>query len=144
MKSAVHDCKEELKEVKLRATPARLGVLDVLEHADRPVDVSTIIQLLTKQKLTVDDVTVFRILHAFTAKGLAKAIQFNEGKFRYEYGANPEHHHFVCEKCGDIDVVENCNVDPIVASIVKKTGAQVTRHSLEFFGFCRDCKGAVV
>ncbi len=144
MKSVVHDCKAELREAKLRATPARLGVLDVLEHADRPVDVSTIIHSLAKQNLAVDDVTVFRILRVFTAKGLAKAIQFNEGKFRYEYGAGPEHHHFVCEKCGDIEVVENCNVETLVESIMTKTGAQVTRHSLEFFGLCRSCKGVVV
>ena len=144
MRSDTHDCKGELRASKLRVTPARLGVLDVLEHADRPVDVSTIIGLLAKNHLTVDDVTVFRILHAFTAKGLAKAIQFNEGKLRYEYGANPEHHHFVCDKCGDIDVVENCNVDTLVDSIMKNTGAVVTRHSLEFFGLCRDCKGETV
>ncbi len=140
MKSVVHDCKAELRASKLRVTPARLGVLDVLEHAERPVDVSTIIRLVAKQNLTVDDVTVFRILHAFTAKGLAKEIQFNEGKLRYEYGANPEHHHFVCEKCGDVGVVENCNVDTLIESITKKTGALVMRHSLEFFGLCRDCK----
>lgn len=140
MKSAVHDCRSELREVNLRVTPARLALLDVLEHSDRPIDVSTIIHALAKQNLAVDDVTVFRILRVFTAKGLAKAIQFNEGKFRYEYGAGPEHHHFVCEKCGDIEVVENCNVDALVKSIVKKTGAQVTRHSLEFFGLCVNCK----
>lgn len=144
MKPPVHDCKAELRTAKLRATPARLGVLDVLEHADRPIDVSTIIRLLAKQSLAVDDVTVFRILHVFTTKGLAKAIQFNEGKLRYEYGANPEHHHFVCDKCGDIEVVEHCNVDVIVDSIMKKTGAQVTRHSLEFFGLCKTCKGVTV
>lgn len=144
MTSAIHDCKAELRAVKLRATPARLGVLDVLEHADRPIDVSTIIQKLAQNNLTVDDVTVFRILHTFTAKGLAKAIQFNEGKFRYEYGANPEHHHFVCEKCGGIDIVEDCNVDSLVQSIMQKTGAVVKRHSLEFFGLCRECKGGAI
>ncbi len=142
MNSVLHDCAAELREAKLRVTPARLGVLGVLEHADRPIDVSTIIRSLTKQNLAVDDVTVFRILRAFTTKGLAKAIQFNEGKFRYEYGANPEHHHFVCDKCGDIAVVKHCNVDPLVSSIMQNTGAIVTRHSLEFFGLCRNCKGA--
>lgn len=134
-----HDCRVELHAAKLRVTPARLGVLDVLEHADRPIDVSTISTLLAKRHIEVDDVTVFRILHTFTSKGLAKVIQFNEGKFRYEYGANPEHHHFVCEKCGDIDIVEDCNVDTIVQAIEKKKGATVTRHSLEFFGICHAC-----
>lgn len=37
-----HDCKRELRGVKLKATPARLAVLKVLEEANQPLDVATI------------------------------------------------------------------------------------------------------
>ncbi|MBI5019201.1 transcriptional repressor [Candidatus Gottesmanbacteria bacterium] len=134
-----HDCREELRRLEMRVTPARLGVLDVLEHAEVPLDVSTVIAYLDKQQIPADEVTVFRILNAFSKKGLIRPVQFNEGKLRYEYADKPPHHHFICEQCGSVSDVEGCVVGELEKQIEKKTGARVTRHSLEFFGICRRC-----
>lgn len=134
-----HDCREELHDAKLRVTPARLGVLAMLESADMPVDVSMVTDYLKKQKISADEATVFRILNTFTDKGITKPIELNEGKLRYEYAAKPSHHHFVCEKCKAITDVEGCTVEVLERQIEKTKGAKVTRHSLEFFGFCRRC-----
>lgn len=134
-----HDCKDELHEAELRVTPARLGILSILEHADVPVDVSTVIAYLKKHHIPADEVTVFRILNAFTKKGIAKPIQFNEGKLRYEYAGKPSHHHFVCESCGDVLDVVDCNVDELEKTLEQKKGVRVHRHSLEFFGLCKKC-----
>ena len=140
MKATVkHDCKDELHNAKLRVTPARLGVLAMLEHADIPVDVSMVTDYLKKQKIPADNVTVFRILNTFTDKGITKPIELNEGKLRYEYAAKPKHHHFICEKCKAITDVDGCTVNTLEQQIEESTGAKVTRHSLEFFGLCRRC-----
>jgi Fe2+ or Zn2+ uptake regulation protein len=140
MKSTIkHDCRDELHNAKLRVTPARLGVLAMLEHADMPVDVSMITDYLKKQKIPVNEVTVFRILNTFTDKGITKPIQLNEGKLRYEYANKAKHHHFICEKCKTITDVEGCTVEALERQIEKTSGGKVTRHSLEFFGLCRRC-----
>lgn len=136
---AKHDCKEELHNAKLRVTPARLGVLAMLEQTDVPVDVSMIADYLKKQKIAADEVTVFRILNTFTDKGITKPIQLNEGKLRYEYAHKAKHHHFFCEKCKTITDVEGCTVSGLERQIEETTGGKVTRHSLEFFGLCRRC-----
>lgn len=138
--SGSHDCREELRRLELRATPARLGVLDALESAELPLDVSAVITYLEKQHIPADEVTVFRILNAFSKKGLVRPVQFNEGKLRYEYADKPPHHHFICEQCGSVSDVEGCVVGDLEKQIEKKIGARITRHSLEFFGICRRCE----
>jgi Fur family transcriptional regulator, ferric uptake regulator len=134
-----HDCKEELREVQLKVTPARLGILGALESTDTPLDIVSIITYLQKNHIKADKVTVFRIMNALMEKGLVKPIQFNEGKLRYEYGALADHHHFVCEKCGDIQDVTGCNIKVLEKDITKRKGVLVKRHSLEFFGLCANC-----
>lgn len=136
----VHDCKKELRDADLKVTPARLGVLEVLEKTDLPVDVSAVIAYLEKHYVRADVVTVFRILKTLTEKGIVRPIQFNEGKLRYEYAGKPEHHHFVCDNCGTVEDVDDCNVDVLIKQISKKKGMLVKRHSLEFFGLCVRCK----
>lgn len=135
-----HDCTTELHDVSLRATPARLGILHVLEHSIAPVDVETVRMYLRKQNLEADDATIFRILSKFAQTGIARLVQFNEGKKRYEYAKKPSHHHFVCDSCGSVIDINGCILGPLEKSIEKTKGVSVSRHSLEFFGLCRRCR----
>lgn len=136
----IHDCKDELNEVNLRATPARVALMNLLEESDKPLDVQTMIDYLKEKAIQTDPATVFRIVNMFTEKGLLKTIQLNEGKFRYELAAKEDHHHLVCTRCGNIQDMSDCNIDVLENHIEKKKNFKVTSHSLEFFGICADCQ----
>ncbi|MCL5797227.1 MAG: transcriptional repressor [Patescibacteria group bacterium] len=134
-----HDCKEELRQVNLKVTPARLGVLAALESASSPLDAGNLTSYLSGHGIKVDRVTVFRIINILTDRGLAKPVLFDDGKLRYDYGSRPEHHHFVCEKCGRVEMVSNCVLKPLEKKLQKTKGFFIRRHSLEFFGLCAEC-----
>jgi Fur family transcriptional regulator, ferric uptake regulator len=135
-----HDCKIELNEVNLRATPARIALMTLLETADKPLDVQSMIEFLEEKDIKTDPATVFRIVNMFTEKGLVKPIQLREGKFRYELQTKTDHHHLVCERCGDIEDISDCNINALEKEIEKVKQFKVTNHSLEFFGVCQSCQ----
>ncbi|HSW88859.1 MAG TPA: Fur family transcriptional regulator [Candidatus Saccharimonadales bacterium] len=137
----LHDCKEELNEAELRATPARIAVMKLLETTNTPVDVSMIIEYLEEKNIKTDPATAFRIVNMFMEKGLVKQISFNEGKFRYELSSKADHHHLICENCGQIQDISDCAISELEGDIKKKKGFLVKRHSLEFFGLCENCQG---
>lgn len=138
--SVIHDCKEELKKADLKITSARLGVLEAIESASSPIDAATIITYLKRHKIKADKVTVFRILNALSEKGLTKPVQLNEGKLRFEHASLEDHHHFICENCGSIKDISDCNIETLEKTIIKKKGLLIKRHSLEFFGLCKSCQ----
>ena len=135
-----HDCRDELNDVNLRATPARIALMTLLEKSDKPLDVREMITFLDKKDIKTDPATVFRIVNMFTEKGLVKTVQLNEGKFRYELKGKADHHHLVCEQCGDITDISDCNISGLEKDIEKKKNFKVTSHSLEFFGVCQSCQ----
>lgn len=135
-----HSCEEELREVDLKVTPARMGVLSILEKAEKPLDVASVIMYLQELNVKADKVTVFRIINILSQKGLVMPIQLGEGKFRYEHIQKADHHHFICESCGSITDISDCNILKLQNDIQKKKGLLIKRHSLEFFGLCRKCK----
>lgn len=135
-----HDCKEELQEASLKATPARIAVLKFLEAADRPVDVQSIINYLRQKHIDVDPATIFRMMHDFLQKGITKQIQFQEGKARYELFNKRHHHHLICINCGKIEEVEGDFLKQMEEKIYKDKKFRVKDHSLEFFGLCADCQ----
>lgn len=135
-----HDCTTELRKAELKATPARLGILEALEQSNLPLDVSSLVEYLKNNNIKADKVTIFRIMNALTEKGLVKPIQFNEGKLRYEYAMKREHHHFVCDNCGSIEDISDCNINNLEDELLRKKGLLVKHHSLEFFGICKQCQ----
>jgi Fur family ferric uptake transcriptional regulator len=135
-----HDHRNELKEVSLKATPARMAILDFLEKEHRPIDVSELLAYLSVNNISMDQVTVYRILDKFYKSNIVKRLEFGEGKFRYEITHVDDHHHLICESCGKIEDISDCGVSVLEKEIAQKKKFLVKRHSLEFFGLCSDCQ----
>lgn len=135
-----HDCKEELREANLKATSARLAILAFLEKTDEPLSVASISEYLNQEGIAADQATIFRIINAFTDKGITRQVQLNEGKFRYELSSKSDHHHLICEQCGAIEDISDCSIPKLEEEIQHKKNFLVKRHSLEFFGLCQNCQ----
>lgn len=134
-----HDCSEELRDVDLKVTPARISLMQLLEAHDKPLDAQYVIKHLVKEG--VDRVTVFRILNAFVDKGLLRKLEFKEGKARYELLSKGDHHHFICSRCGDItDIGEDTIMHEYITNMERKYGFIVREHAMEFFGICNICQ----
>ncbi len=135
-----HNHKDELRDVALKATPARMAILDFLEKEHRPVDVPALLSYLTKSDIDIDQATVYRILDKFYKGNIIKRLEFQEGKFRYEITHTDDHHHLICEQCGAIEDISDCGIEVLEKEINKKKKFLVKRHSLEFFGVCAVCQ----
>jgi Fur family ferric uptake transcriptional regulator len=124
----------------LKKTKGREAILDVLETEQSPVDVSHIQNHLHEKAVQVDPATIYRILDAFYKNGIVHRFEFHEGKFRYELSSKQDHHHLICEGCGNIEDIANCNINTVKKDIATKKGFLVKHHSLEFFGLCKNCQ----
>lgn len=123
---------------KLKSTEARVALLEDLKTHDKPVDAQHLIEHLQKT-LDVDRVTVFRMLNILTEHGILRKVELGEGKARYEL-ASTDHHHLICENCGEIEDVSDCNLIGLEEEIQMKKHFLIKRHSLEFFGLCNNCQ----
>ncbi|MBP6882388.1 MAG: transcriptional repressor [Candidatus Levybacteria bacterium] len=128
-----------LGDSNLRTTGARLAVLSFFNETAGPLGADEIIEHLLSEHEKVDKATVYRMLETFYQKGLIKRLEFGEGKYRYEI-AGEDHHHLICEKCGSVQDLSNCNIPELERDIMKKKKFKVVRHSLEFFGICALCQ----
>lgn len=129
-----------LKQLKLKVTPKRLAVLEILHKSQNPVDIEDLRKELSGRKIKADTVTIYRIIETYLRNNLVKKYNFHEGKFRFELIDRPHHHHLVCKNCGDVADVEARELEPMVNKIIQKSSFKITDHSLEFFGYCSTCQ----
>lgn len=130
---------DSIRKVGLRATPARVAVINIMENTSKPLDINELIQLLKQQNVDSDQATIYRIIENFYKKGVISRLQFQKNKFYYEM-SREEHHHVICTNCSAIEDISNCAIDSVEKQIEKTKGFKVSSHSLEFFGLCKNCK----
>lgn len=128
-----------LQNANLKVTNARKVALHYFEKTQRPIDADEILAHLREHDLETDRATVYRIIDIFFKKGIINRFEFQEGKFRYELKGD-DHHHLICEKCGKIEDISDCNISSLEKEIQLKKGFKVSCHSLEFYGVCTICQ----
>lgn len=133
---------EILKKHGINRTAIKLELLTLLSKSASPLSVS---ELHLKTGKSCDISSIFRSMSQFKEKGLVKEINLGEEFFRYEIGQleagdkhNHHHHHVRCRKCGDIKLIEKCDIT-IFSKMISKLGYSDMEHHLEFTGLCSKC-----
>lgn len=136
------DVESFLRASGLRKTPVRVGVIEVLSKAGRPMSVP---QILGKLK-GVDSVTVYRTLNTFVEKELAHRIKSEDRSWLYAMGAahkahEHKHPHFVCESCGKVECLEESIVpENFIRQLSVAKEYAVTYSEVVLHGTCPSCR----
>jgi Fur family transcriptional regulator, ferric uptake regulator len=73
---------------------------------------------------------------------IAQKVNLHRSCSYYEL-INPQQHydHIICTACGRVTLmIDSCPVERVERKIEKHYGFSDIRHSLEFFGTCRECR----
>jgi Fe2+ or Zn2+ uptake regulation protein len=128
---------EQLREHSLKVTQARLGILDVLTHAKKPISINE----LSLRLQHIDLATLYRTVETLKDLGIVTQVDFHHGHAHYELATRRHHHHLICQKCGKVVDLSKCDTSGLERQALKIGGfAKINSHSLEFFGICNACK----
>ncbi len=130
----MRDIATMLHEVGLKATPGRVRVLEVLQAAARPLSHADLEALLPD----ADRVTLYRILDALVACGLALKATDARGVFRFSASKAQREHsghvHFRCTDCGGVFCLKAPPPPPKLPRGFRLVGA-----AYDLFGACAKC-----
>lgn len=127
--------------MRIKATNARIDILQHLAGESEPMTVKKIVEKLGKN---VSTMTTYRNLEILADAGLINRIDLGHGHAHYEIAMGRKHHHHaVCTSCGEIEDVTACAKEALEdMSAGLKKFRDIKSHSLEFFGLCRRCESA--
>ncbi|OHA07152.1 MAG: hypothetical protein A3J10_01840 [Candidatus Sungbacteria bacterium RIFCSPLOWO2_02_FULL_54_10] len=127
-----------LRKSGLRATPARLAVLALMEKSKHPLSTQGLIEKMAKD---VDQATVYRIVHDLVGRGIIRQVDLRHNHAHYERADAKDHHHLICMQCGRMQDITGCGVEHMYKGILQAANwcAQVRQHALEFYGVCKTC-----
>ncbi|WP_411676123.1 Fur family transcriptional regulator [Caproicibacter sp.] len=137
----MEDSKGRLKSCGLKNTRQRREIIGILEQSGRPVSAEGIFFGLREQGETVSLSTVYRVLELLVEKKAVRRLNTVE-ECGTLFELNDKHRHYlVCLGCHRMFPLDDCPLKSYEKELTDKTGFDVTGHSLEIYGYCRDCRG---
>lgn len=130
-----------IREVGLRATPARIAILQMLLNSNSPQTHSVVAERLTP--LGVDSATLFRNLNSMTQVGLPRRAELGDHVWRFEavrdnqHGHDSAHPHFLCVDCGEAACLDDVQLTASSQRVAERVG-EVTEILVR--GHCNPCR----
>ena len=132
--------KDSIRESGLRATPARIATLKLLENSHAPLTHAEVAAEL--EDSGIDKATVFRNLNDLVSVGLLRRNELGDHVWRFEvirehdHGSS-SHPHFVCIDCGNVSCIDEVKLTAGSIRLSQRFG-EVTEILLR--GHCNDCR----
>lgn len=127
-----------LREASLKVTRPRMAVLAaVYEHPH--ADTNSLIGFVRDDLGDVSQQTVYDVLEALTAAGLARRIQPPGSVARYESRVADNHHHVVCRSCGAIEDVDCAAGEAPCLTAAEDHGFTIDEAEVVYWGLCPKC-----
>ena len=135
----------------LRKTKSRQVVWEILNHAGKPLSARQIAEQATKktgasrQKDGEDAPiwlsSVYRALDAFEKEHvISKTVLSGSNEAIYTIAGSGHHHYAICMNCKSRTELKHCPFAEAEALDTKDSDFMVVGHTVEVFGYCKDCQ----
>jgi Fe2+ or Zn2+ uptake regulation protein len=128
--------KQSLEGSGLRCTPQRFAVMAFLMEHGRHATAAEILEAVNRVDPRSSRATTYNNLRDLVKAGLVREVAVEGRAARFDATGTP-HHHFICDRCGNVEDIEWYDVpQPRSRSLGKRI---VRECELIFRGLCAKC-----
>lgn len=123
-----------------RNTKQKKLVLSLLKNSDRPLTAGEIYRLAIRHFPKIAKSTVYRNLDALVSRGeVSQGLHQNGESFYSIAGEHSHSHYMICRECRQMIDFPQCPLSSMERGIADASGFHITGHSLQIYGYCKDC-----
>lgn len=127
-----------IRQLGFRITPQRQLILNSLYECGGHATAKEVAELVQRKVPSLNRATVYRTLDFFCELNLATKTEF-DGQTMYELSGEQPHHHLMCTKCGQVEVVPAQFFDNLLTQLHQTYHFQADLRHLALTGICQAC-----
>jgi Fur family ferric uptake transcriptional regulator len=130
-----------LKPVGGKRSSKRDRILNVFMRQEGHLSADDLCDLVRKEDPGIGRATVYRTLQWMVGAGVARKVDFGEGRSRFEPSyRHPRHFHLVCNSCHRSSEFLSSDIEGMIDDVAAERGFAMTQAVVQVFGECEDCR----
>jgi Fur family ferric uptake transcriptional regulator len=100
-----------------------------------------LVDLIRKEDQRISRATVYRTLQWMVDAGIARKVDFGEGRFRFEHSyRHPRHFHLICKGCNRSFEFLSSDIEALIEEVAGARGFTPRQSVLQIHGTCEACR----
>ena len=116
-------------------------ILNTFLRQEGHVSADDLCDLVRREDSGIGRATVYRTLQWMVGAGIARKVDFGDGRSRFEPAfRHPRHFHFVCNTCHRSSEFLSSDVEALIEEIAAARKFDGVQTVLQVYGTCEDCR----
>ena len=129
-----------LRPAGSKRSSKRDRILQVFLRQEGHVSADDLFDLVRREAAGIGRATVYRTLQWMVGAGVARKVDFGEGRSRYEPSyRHPRHFHLICTNCHSSSEFLSSDVEALLEEIATARNFQTTQATVQIHGICEQC-----
>ncbi|MEZ5317857.1 MAG: transcriptional repressor [Vicinamibacterales bacterium] len=132
---------ERLRPAGGRRSSKRDLIVGVFLRQEGHLSADDLVDLIRAEDARISRATVYRTLQWMVDAGLARRVDFGEGRFRFEHSyRHPRHFHLICKTCNQSFEFLSSDVEALLEEIAQARNFAPRQSVLQIYGTCEACR----
>ena len=100
-----------------------------------------LVDLIQREDHRISRATVYRTLQWMVDAGIARKVDFGEGRFRFEHSyRHPRHFHLICKTCNRSFEFLSSDIEALVEEVAAARAFTARQSVVQIYGTCEECQ----
>jgi Fur family ferric uptake transcriptional regulator len=131
---------DSLRPAGSKRSSKRDLIVNVFLGQDGHLTADDLVDLIRKEDQRISRATVYRTLAWMEAAGIARKVDFGEGRFRFEHSyRHPRHFHLICKNCNTQMEFLSSDIEQMIEEVAEARKFTVSQAVVQLHGTCEEC-----
>ncbi|MBM3819025.1 MAG: hypothetical protein FJW14_08415 [Acidimicrobiia bacterium] len=119
----------------------REQIVNVFLRQEGHLSADDLVDLIRKEDHRISRATVYRTLQWMVDAGIARKVDFGEGRFRFEHSyRQPRHYHLICKTCHRSFEFLSSDIEALVDEVAGARNFTASQSVVQIYGTCEECR----
>ena len=116
-------------------------IVNVFLRHEGHLSADDLVELIHREDERISRATIYRALQWMLDAGIARKVDFGDGRFRFEHSyRHPRHFHLICKTCNRSFEFLSSDIDALVEEIATARNFTAEQSVLQIYGTCEECR----
>jgi Fur family transcriptional regulator, ferric uptake regulator len=132
---------DSLRPAGSKRSGKRDQIVEVFLRQEGHLSADDLVELMRKEDHRISRATVYRTLQWMVEAGVARKVDFGEGRFRFERSyRHPRHFHLICKSCNRSFEFLSSDIETLIEEVAEARGFELRQSVLQIYGECDECR----
>src|SRR5215208_1865869 len=132
---------ERLRPAGAKRSSKRDLILNVFLKQEGHLSADDLFDITRLEDQRISRATVYRTLQWMVDAGIARKVDFGEGRFRFEHSyRQPRHFHLICKTCHRSFEFLSSDIEALVEEVSAARSFTASQSVVQIYGTCEECR----